>query len=355
MHAHTRVGPGLRGIIFAGCAAIFCAVSAMAAETNASTNTPVDLEGKAAEAAVIGAQESLRSSLAIQEQLRSMQAAIEKERKDAEAEAARSEDILEARLKLIEQSVATQRLDELKDLQRSNRTVLIAAGAFAVVGFVVLLFAAIVQWTAVSRITTLSARLPHLLGAGSPVGALGMGDGALMPSQADQSTARFLGVIEKLEKRVENIEKGAPQSLADKHEANGSNGSSAMELAGLEKAAGMGQDASIALLMGKGQTLLKLDKPEEAVACFDEALAIDPDNTDVLVRKGAALERLQRMDEAITCYDLAIAADKTMTMAYLYKGGVYNRMERYSEALECYEAALKTQQKGPAANAVAQN
>ena len=42
--------------------------------------------------------------------------------------------------------------------------------------------------------------------------------------------------------------------------------------------------------MGKGQTLLKLDKPEEAVVCFDKALAMDPGNTDVLVRKGAALE-----------------------------------------------------------------
>ena len=326
----------------------------------ADTNAPVDSEGRAAEAVVIGTQESLRSSLQIQEELHNMQATIEKDRKDSEAAAARSADLLEGRLKLIEQSISSQRLDELKDLQRSNRTVLLAAGAFAVVGFVVLLFAAFVQWTAVSRITALSARLPASVGMGSGPAALGMGETALLPGQTEESTARFLGVIEKLERRIDSIEKTAPQSLPGKteggHEStNGANGDSAPVASGEEAAGGMEQASAIALLLGKGQTLLKLDKPEEAIACFDEALAIDAGNTDILVRKGAALERLQRLDEAIACYDMAIAADRTMTMAYLYKGGVYNRLERYSEALECYEQALKTQQKGQSANVVIEN
>jgi tetratricopeptide (TPR) repeat protein len=95
-----------------------------------------------------------------------------------------------------------------------------------------------------------------------------------------------------------------------------------------------------------------LDKPQEALDCFDEVLALDPEHADALVKKGAALERLQRLDEAIECYDLAIARDNSLTMAYLYKGGVFNRMERYSEALACYELALKSQQKGHAANVI---
>jgi tetratricopeptide (TPR) repeat protein len=43
-----------------------------------------------------------------------------------------------------------------------------------------------------------------------------------------------------------------------------------------------------------------------------------------------------------------------MTMAYLHKGGVFNRMERYGEALECYEQALKSQDKGRAAEVMAE-
>ena len=62
------------------------------------------------------------------------------------------------------------------------------------------------------------------------------------------------------------------------------------------------------------------------------------------MKKGAALERLRKLDEAIACYDRAIAADGSLTVAYLYKGGLFNRMERFSEALECYEQALHTQE-----------
>jgi tetratricopeptide (TPR) repeat protein len=111
---------------------------------------------------------------------------------------------------------------------------------------------------------------------------------------------------------------------------------------------------AVTMLLGKGQTLMKLDKPEDALGCLDEALALEPDNTDALIKKGAVLERLQRLPEAIDCYDRAIARDNTITMAYLYKGAVFNRMERYSEALECYEQALKTRQKGESADVVFQ-
>ncbi len=71
-------------------------------------------------------------------------------------------------------------------------------------------------------------------------------------------------------------------------------------------------------------------------------LALDPNHTEALVKKGAALERLHKLNEAIECYDRAIAVDGSMTTAYLYKGGLYNRLERFKEALQCYEKALRT-------------
>ncbi|MGD0059838.1 MAG: tetratricopeptide repeat protein, partial [Verrucomicrobiia bacterium] len=71
----------------------------------------------------------------------------------------------------------------------------------------------------------------------------------------------------------------------------------------------------------------------------------DPTNAEAFVKKGMALEHLGTLDEAIDCYDRAIALDNSMTMAYLSKGGVFNRLERYGEALQCYEQALRAQQK----------
>jgi tetratricopeptide (TPR) repeat protein len=55
------------------------------------------------------------------------------------------------------------------------------------------------------------------------------------------------------------------------------------------------------------------------------------------------------LDEAIECYDAAIAADANFTVAYLHKGGLFNRMDRHEEALKCYEEALRTQEKNQVA------
>ena len=55
------------------------------------------------------------------------------------------------------------------------------------------------------------------------------------------------------------------------------------------------------------------------------------------------------MDEAIRCYDQAIAANAGLTIAYLQKGGLFNRLERYEEALLCYEQALHSQEPAHAA------
>ena len=57
------------------------------------------------------------------------------------------------------------------------------------------------------------------------------------------------------------------------------------------------------------------------------------------------MERLKKLDEALECYDRAIAINSSATLAYLYKGGVFNQLERFSDALECYEQALRTQHK----------
>ena len=82
---------------------------------------------------------------------------------------------------------------------------------------------------------------------------------------------------------------------------------------------------------------------------FDEALAIDPKSADALIKKGGALEKLERFNEAVACYDRVIETSSPATMAYLQKGGLFNRLARYDEALKCYELALQAQEKKSAA------
>jgi tetratricopeptide (TPR) repeat protein len=344
---------------------VFLASATVPAQTNVLA--AVGTDRKSEEAA--SSPETLRSYLQIQEQLHNTQLAIERNRQETEAANARNAELLQGRLSLLEKSLASQRLDELKDLQRSNRLVLIAAGIFALIGFLVLLFTAFLQWSAVNRLATVAAALPgsHALGMGHVPAALGLGETQLVGAgSVEESTTRFVGTIERLERRLHEMENAmfSKRSLAEPTASNGNGNGNGHDRPTPGASAENGNDTgalppptskeagAVNLLLGKGETLLKLDQMEGALACFEEALTIDPASAEALVRKGLALERLQRLDEAIVCYDRAIATDTSMTMAYLYKGGVFNRMERYSEALECYEKALKTQAKGPAANVI---
>ena len=288
-------------------------------------------------------QDALRAYLQLQEQLHATQLAIERNRKEADAAATENARHFTSRLQGIEQALAKQRAQELEVMQSSNRAMLFVAGLFAALGFLAILFMAYFQWRTVCRLTEISATLPtaHTLGMGLPPAALGAGDGHVVSvGPAEQSNQRLLGALEQLEKRIHELEHLPQPSLAELTSAPvpgvPSDGESA------EALAADSESARIAMLLGKGQSLLNLEKPEEALACFDEALAINDQHAEALVKKGAALEKMRKAEEAIACYDRAIAADSALTVAYLYKAGLFNQMERFDEALQCYEKALHT-------------
>jgi tetratricopeptide (TPR) repeat protein len=152
-------------------------------------------------------------------------------------------------------------------------------------------------------------------------------------------------LVDRLEQRIHDLESSSKMTKSIPE--NGSSMESTLPAiatsssAEPSSSAASEKNSTVNLLISKSQTLLKLDKADEALDCLEEALELDPENAEALVRKGATLERMQRLQEAIECYDRAIASDSSMIMAYLYKGGVFNRLERHSEALACYEQALR--------------
>jgi tetratricopeptide (TPR) repeat protein len=293
--------------------------------------------------------------------------AVEQAREDAEAAAKRNTDELEARLNRIEQSVTAEREREIEVIQSSHRFTLIMVSVFAGAGFFGMLFFAVFLLRVMNRRTeTLIAQFTGL-SAGSGFGplALGPGDTQVVPlNRVEQSTARFLNTIERLEQRISGLEgasepaRGIEETATKKpvelpSEAAGARAEPSDAKAATEadsavtqaKTAQAERDARIALLLGKGQAHLNLQQADTALTCFNEVIGLDPTNAEAFVKKGMALERLGALDDAIDCYDRAIALDHSMTMAYLSKGGVFNRLERYGEALQCYEQALRAQQK----------
>jgi len=300
------------------------------------------VDTNAAAANEISLQDLLRSSLQIQEQLHATQSAIETSRLEAAAALASNSLALDERFRLMEKTAAAERLEQLNTVEHSERTIFMVAGGFAAFAFLVLLFALFLQWTAVNRLAAAAAGLS----VAGPAQGLGAGAAHLPPAHAlEQSNTRFLGLIERLEQRIHELEATVklPRVLSESSSTNGGASGTASESSPSKISAltASNKADAINLLFSKSQTLLKLDQTEAALGCLDEVLTLDPGNADALVKKGAALERLQLIPQAIQCYNHAIARDNAMTMAYLYKGGLLNRLERHSEALACYEQALQ--------------
>jgi tetratricopeptide (TPR) repeat protein len=330
---------GLR-FMRAGCLVLATLLGVLRPALAVDTNAAPDADGKSAGAGAVRAEDFLRSYLQIQEQLRDTQIAIEKMQQEAAAASASNSVAVEERLRLMEKAIANERVEQLSGIAHLDRTILIAAGAFALIGFLGLLLAAFLQWAAVNR---LAAAAASLSAAHSPLGlGAGAGQALLPPNHAvEQSNMRFLHLMERLEQRLHDME-GSVKPAKTLPEGNPANGPAAESHSGeAVPRAGSDKTNTIKLLLNKSQTLMKLDQTEAALDCLEEVLTLDPGNADALVKKGAALERLQRIQGAIECYDRAIARDSSMLMAYLFKAGLLNRMERHSEALACYEQALK--------------
>lgn len=299
---------------------------------------PVTPATAAATAEDVAAQQTLRAYLQMQEQLHATQRAVEESRVETENVTRRNAEVISARLNLIEQSIAAQRQRALEATQNSNRVLLLLVGVLAGIAVLAMVCTAWFQTRAMNRMAEAAEALRQISAFGHPfaLGAPGEVTMIYAGDAVDQSSARFLGDLDRLQKRIQELEAGLLFRPAG--EPSGANGV-AREIS--ETAARVG------LLLGKGESLLKLDQADGALACFEEALAIDPTNIEALLKKGTALERLERTEEAIVSYDRAIAADQTATTAYLFKGGAYNRLKRYAEAVECYEQAL-THQKSAA-------
>src|SRR6266487_2479008 len=80
---------------------------------------------------------------------------------------------------------------------------------------------------------------------------------------------------------------------------------------------------------------------EEALAFYEEALRLDPNDTDSYIGKGDALYKLGRYEEALAFYEEALRLDPNDTDSYIGKGDTLYKLERYEEALAFYEEALR--------------
>jgi tetratricopeptide (TPR) repeat protein len=133
---------------------------------------------------------------------------------------------------------------------------------------------------------------------------------------------------------------------------NGHAAASAVKV--IEAAPAEAQPASskAAVLLAKGEILLDMERLQEAVNVFTEALTLDASNAEAYLKKGIALERMNRLELALRCYDEAVRLNPKRSFAYVHKARVLAALHRYDEALSVYDLALgKNSVKGGAGTA----
>jgi predicted O-linked N-acetylglucosamine transferase (SPINDLY family) len=90
----------------------------------------------------------------------------------------------------------------------------------------------------------------------------------------------------------------------------------------------------------RGNTLRELKRLEEALASLEQALAIKPDNVEALINRGITLQDLQRCEEALASLEQALAIKPDSVEALTNRGITLQDLQRCEEALASLERAL---------------
>jgi predicted O-linked N-acetylglucosamine transferase (SPINDLY family) len=89
-----------------------------------------------------------------------------------------------------------------------------------------------------------------------------------------------------------------------------------------------------------GVVLAALQRPDDALACYDGLIALKPDFFDAHFNRGNLLLRLKRFAEATASYDNAIALNPQHVDALSSKGEALHYLGRFSDAIACYNRVL---------------
>jgi len=84
----------------------------------------------------------------------------------------------------------------------------------------------------------------------------------------------------------------------------------------------------------------RLDKLDEAVACYQKYLDIEPYAENGWFNLGMIYTREQKYEEAISAFDFSIAINEKFAYAYFNKANALANWEQFREAIEVYEEYL---------------
>jgi len=95
-------------------------------------------------------------------------------------------------------------------------------------------------------------------------------------------------------------------------------------------------------LFKKGLNLMADEKLDDATVVFEQALRIDPDHVETLLKLGYARFHLNEHIEALKIYDKILDIDVTNAETWNLKGLVHYEQKNYPKALDSVEKAIES-------------
>ena len=93
-------------------------------------------------------------------------------------------------------------------------------------------------------------------------------------------------------------------------------------------------------LVSKGDYYLENNLYDEAMACYEESIRINP-NTNAWIKKGLALFKNAEYEMAIKCYVEAIWIEPDNSAAWNNKGSALAKQGKFDEAIKCYDECMR--------------
>ena len=108
--------------------------------------------------------------------------------------------------------------------------------------------------------------------------------------------------------------------------------------------------AEVRARFDQGVTMFDAGQYNEALAEFNAAIAVDPNQPGIIARTGDCYLKLDRNEEALEAYDKAIALDPGDASLYAQKGVVLSRLGKASESQEMFQRSAELDPRGAALN-----
>ncbi len=94
------------------------------------------------------------------------------------------------------------------------------------------------------------------------------------------------------------------------------------------------------LWCNKGNAILEMDKPDEALRCYENALSADPKYTSALIQSANAMYQLGNLNATVDYYARALKIEPRNEECWFGRGSALLELHNHEPAIKCFDNAL---------------